>query len=135
MELIKWKDDFSVNIRIIDAQHKQIVEMINRLHSAMSTGKATEIMDEIFRELITYTNYHFEKEEELMKSYNYPGLSAHKLEHEKLSNQVKQYRDDFKSGRSVVSVDVLIFLKNWLLTHIQKTDKQYSAYLNAKGVS
>jgi len=42
---------------------------------------------------------------------------------------------DFDSGKGSVSVDLLNFLKDWLVGHIGNSDKKYSQFLNSKGVS
>ena len=51
MALIKWKNEFSVNISAIDTQHKKLIEIINDLHAAMSAGKANDALREIFAKL------------------------------------------------------------------------------------
>ena len=41
----------------------------------------------------------------------------------------------YKAGStSTLSLEVLKFLENWLIKHIQGTDKKYGPYLNGKGV-
>lgn len=135
MSIIKWSDEYSVSIRQVDAQHKQLIALINQFHDAMTAGKAKDVMEKVFSELVTYTKFHFAKEEELLKTYNYPGLLAHKTKHDELTKKVFKYHDEFKSGKNILSIELMNFLKDWLVNHILGTDKQYSAFLNAKGVS
>lgn len=41
----------------------------------------------------------------------------------------------FKAGAtSTLSLEVMNFLKNWLITHIQGTDKKHVPHLHQKGV-
>ena len=42
MSLITWNDNFRVNVREIDEQHKRWVEILNNLYDAMKEGKGVE---------------------------------------------------------------------------------------------
>jgi hemerythrin len=39
-----------------------------------------------------------------------------------------------QEGKVSVTVDTMVFLKDWLNHHILETDKKFSAFLNSKGV-
>ena len=134
MALITWSDNLSVNIKEIDAEHKKLIDMINELHSAMGSGKGREAMGTILTGLVDYTKTHFAYEEKLFQQHAYPGYLAHKGQHDALTKQVVEVMTKFKSGQSVVTVEVMNFLKDWLSNHIQTTDKKYGPFLNSKGV-
>jgi len=131
----KWSDEFSVGIESVDTQHKKLVNMIKTLHNAIADGKATEVLDKIFSELLDYTNYHFSYEEELFKSYGYPDEEVHKKEHIDLKNQLLKLKRMMDEGDSFMGeVLVLKFLQDWLLNHIMKSDKKYGPFLVGKGI-
>jgi hemerythrin len=135
MALITWSDDLSVNIGSIDNQHKKLVALVNNLHDAMSTGKGQQALGKILDELIEYTKTHFVTEERLMTAHSYPGYLSHKKEHDGLTQQVLSVHRDFKSGKPVITVEIMRFLKDWLSTHIKGTDQKYGPFLISKGVS
>lgn len=135
MDLITWNEALSVNIKEINDQHKKLINMINDLNSAMGSGKGKEIMGNVLTGLVDYTKNHFATEEGLMQKYLYPGYLTHKAEHDKLTQQVLDIVTKFKEGKSIVTVEVMNFLKNWLSNHIQAVDKKYTSHLNAKGVA
>jgi hemerythrin len=108
--------------------------MVNELHDAMKVGKGKEVLEKILAGLIQYTVTHFSNEERLMKLHNYPGYEQHKKEHNLLTMQVSDVQKKYREGSAVLSQSVMTFLKEWLQTHIQGTDKNYSAFLNSKGV-
>jgi hemerythrin len=135
MALITWKDQYSVNIKAIDAQHKKLVELINQIHDATKAARGKDVLEKILFELVTYTKVHFSAEEQLMKKYAYPGYNTQKAEHEALVKRVQDFQAEFKAGRSTMSVEVMQFLMDWLTGHIQGLDKKYSSFLNEKGVN
>ena len=53
MALFGWRDEYSVNIKEIDDQHKQLVAMINELHEAMLEKRAKEILGSLLNKLVS----------------------------------------------------------------------------------
>jgi len=135
MPLINWDDSYSVHITKIDEQHKGLVKLVNELHDAMSQGAATSVLEKVLGSLVDYTIVHFNTEEELLRSYSYPDLDKHKVEHDKLTTQVKDFQSKFREGKSTITYELMDFLSDWLINHILDSDKKYSAYLNSRGVS
>jgi hemerythrin len=135
LALFNWNDSYSVNIKEIDSQHKILIGLINELHDGMKVGKGKEILEKTLDELIKYTVYHFDYEEKLFTSYKYPESSSHKMAHTSLIQQVKTLKENYDSGKTVLTMDVMNFLKDWLGNHIIGTDKKYSTFLTGKGVS
>lgn len=135
MAFIDWKDELSVNIRMIDDQHKELIKLINELSDAMKVGKGKDVMGKVLSKLVDYTKMHFGTEERLFQTHGYPGYIAHKSEHDKLTKQVLDLKTKFDNGQSVITVEVMNFLKDWLQKHIIGTDKKYSSFLIGKGVS
>ena len=132
--LFPWNDSYSVNIGIIDAQHKQLVGAINELHLAMSEGRAKDQLGQILSKLVNYTKGHFATEEKLMESRGYADYAAHKAEHDRLTSTVTDFQRRFMSNEVGLTLEIMEFLKNWLAKHILGSDRKYSPFLNAKGV-
>jgi len=134
MPIIDWTSKLSVDIKIIDEQHKKLVGMVNVLYDSMKEGKGKEILGELLNELASYTHYHFKTEEELFLKHGYVDSAAHKAEHDSLRNEVVALKNKFDKGELIISVEVLYFLKDWLSKHILGSDKNYSKFLKMKGV-
>ena len=135
MALMEWSPVFSVKVKKFDDQHKKLVDLVNQLHDAMKAGQGNAMLGVVLQSLITYTATHFKDEEQVMQANGYPDLVRHKGEHEKLVKQVLDLQKKFQAGGSVLTMTVMSFLKDWLITHIQGEDKKYGVYLNAKGIS
>jgi hemerythrin-like metal-binding protein len=134
MALVTWTDKLSLGIKEIDNQHKKWIDIINQLNEAMRSGKSKEVLEDVFKQLIDYTDFHFKTEEQLFEKYGYPEKLSHKMVHQKMVNEVKNYYNDFKSGKLTVSLNLMQLLSNWLLDHIQKVDKNYAPFFIEKGV-
>lgn len=129
-----WKDSWLVGVQVIDAQHKNLVSLLNQLHHSMSAGHGKDVLGEILGSLVRYTQSHFATEEQLMQKSGYPDFIAHRREHELLTRQVVDFQRDFEAGKAGVTVDVMQFLRNWLQTHIRESDQKYAPFLQAAGV-
>jgi len=135
MALMEWSPAFSVKVRKFDDQHKKLVELVNQLHDAMKAGQGHALLGTVLQSLISYTATHFKDEEQVMQANGYPDLVRHKGMHQKLVSQVLDLQKKFQAGGDVLTITVLNFLKDWLVSHIQGEDKKYGVFLNAKGIS
>ena len=135
MALINWNETYSVKVKEIDVQHKKLVNIINELHDKMKEGKGKEVVEKLLAELLDYTVFHFSFEEKLLNTNNYPDHKTHAKLHADLMEQVQVFRNKVKSGNSLLSLELMNFLKKWLVEHILDSDKKYSAFLNAKGIN
>ena len=133
--IINWNDSYATNIKSFDREHQHLVKLLNQLHQAMSEGKGQEVMGKILDDLISYTATHFAHEERVLKQHGYADFDAHKAQHEALKEQVSTLQQDFKAGRTMISVKVLNFLKQWLTEHIMGSDMDYSEFLQKKNVA
>ncbi|MBP1907915.1 bacteriohemerythrin [Methanolobus bombayensis] len=134
MALITWSDKYSIQIKEIDDQHKVLVGMINDLHDAMKNAKSKEVSMDIINKMAEYTKFHFSTEEKYMKRFAYQDYEQHKMEHEKFVEKVLAFKKDYENGKAGISYEILNFLKDWLVGHIQGTDKKYASLFIEKGV-
>jgi methyl-accepting chemotaxis protein/hemerythrin len=100
----------------------------------MKLKKSNSAMGAILDRLVEYTGSHFATEEKFFAQYGYSEEKPHVEIHRKLVAQVVDFQQQFKSGNATMSMDLMAFLKDWLVNHIQGTDKKYSSFLIGKGV-
>lgn len=125
MSLINWDKVSKTGILSIDEQHHNLVKLINKLHIGLMNGESYEVFGEALEELLEYSHYHFKFEENLFTELKFDGAEEHKKVHEELVKKVKNYHDRFKSGDITLIMDVIQFLKIWLIEHIEVEDKKY----------
>ena len=133
-QLISWTDELSVGVAVIDEQHKGLVTLINELNAAMRQRRSDAVLAGVLDRLKQYTVKHFTTEEEFFDRFGYPDAPAHKKAHGELVEKVLAFEKELKSGRAKVTMEIMRFLKDWLVGHIMGTDKRYGPFLNSKGV-
>jgi len=133
MPIITWNDSYSVKVKEMDDQHKKLIDLINQLHDAMKVGKGKEVVGNVLNVMTDYTRRHFASEENLMRIHGYSGYEEQKKAHDHMVTQVVDMKTKFENG-SVHSQQVISFLKDWLIRHIQGMDQKYGSYFNSKGV-
>jgi hemerythrin-like metal-binding protein len=124
--MFTWSEEYSVGIQSIDNQHKELFKLLNKLLEAMKQGQASNVTTEIIMDLEKYAIIHFQKEEFFFHRFNFSGADEHILEHQHFIQKVASLKTELKSGKIVITFDLLNFLKEWIDHHIQKVDKEYS---------
>lgn len=135
MALLEWSAQFETRIGSIDSQHKVLMGYINDLHDGMMSGKGKESMSQILDGLIQYTADHFKHEENLFDTHGYEATDEHKALHKDLVEKVLGFQAQFNSGDATISMDLMNFLKEWLMTHIMQEDMKYAGFFKEKGVA
>lgn len=133
MALMNWKPEYSVGIPSIDTQHTKLISLINMLHDATAQGEGKEVPGKVLGKLLQYTKSHFAYEENMMKTQGYAFFAQHKALHDNLTLQLLDLEEKVRTGKSLVTMEVIKFLTNWLQDHMVGTDKAYSAYLIGQG--
>jgi hemerythrin len=133
-KVFHWTQHYAVNIAALDRQHQGLFDTINELNDAMANGEGAAATDRVLQKLVNYALTHFAAEEMLMTRHNFPGLTSHKEEHQKFVADVTHFIEEYRSGKTGVPVSLLTFLQCWLKKHILAADKEYGAFLNARGV-
>ncbi len=121
-EWMPWTDALAVGHPRIDADHRHLVDLGNRLHKAVSDGSARSVIGGVLTELVEYTVAHFGREETLMDLSGYPGTAEHKKEHAALIKTVSELANDFARNKASVTTDTMEFLRGWLVHHIGESD-------------
>ena len=124
---VPWKPEYSVGVQSMDAQHKRLLDMINRLHSALKRGEGATATGAILKDLLQYTEHHFAEEEEMLESIHYAGLGAQRQAHQTFVGKVKDAHRRWEQGDPAVAQDAMNLLSTWLPQHIVKMDKQYAS--------
>ena len=122
MALFTWSDEYSVGNQFIDGDHMKLVKLVNDFHDAMQQGRGNEVTGKVLHNLVIYTREHFSREESEMQRIKYAHFLKHKHEHDKLLKEVADLQTSFQNGKSMLTITISKFLKDWLINHIKQTD-------------
>ncbi len=134
MTILPWTEQYSVDIRKIDNQHKILLDYLNKLYDIILGETENEDIVKIIDDMTIHAISQFRSEEQLMFSTGYPKYSHHKLQHKHLIKQLGDLREKYCSDGSTELVELTNFLKDWLVDHIMGSDKSMGKFLVDYGV-
>lgn len=124
---MKWTSKLETGNRNLDLQHYELIDLINEAHEVISSGgKKVQIADVLAR-LRSYVMFHFSYEDRLLDSRSIDPVlaSTHRAEHNEFSQHFDQISALHSEGEAInLEVNLLEYLKNWLIRHIQHTDRE-----------
>ncbi len=133
-ELCRFTKTFDVSVDQYNRDHLRIFEYINEIHSHVKSGSNNAVILPVLKSFSTFTTEHFAREEEVFIKTNYAAYPGHREIHEKLLGEVRDVIRKLESNEYVDLIEVMVFLKKWLIDHIYAVDKKYGPWLNECGI-
>ena len=122
MTLIEWKEQYSLGVPEVDHEHRELIELINALYASVMNADADVTVVDFLGELYARIGAHFALEEKVMRDNEYDEYGEHKIDHERLLDDIRDLMDDYEDGDYV---DVEAFgkrLDEWFGTHFRTRD-------------
>lgn len=140
MDVFQWDKKFETGLTEVDKQHRHLVDVTNTFGFLLSHDDVNqEKLEEVFSELVSYTQYHFEEEEKLMQQavLDSRHLKEHEQEHQGFLQEVALLHQDLPAAKEETKQHLFQFLMNWLIYHILGSDRSMARQINAveKGAS
>ena len=124
----EFTKDYHTGIDFIDEEHAKLFEIANRAYDLLTNQFVTDKYDAIvavLEELRDYTKYHFNHEEEYMKSINYPKRFSQLHQHTQFITKLESYNlKEIDVNQQEGLLEILDFLALWLQSHIKGMDKK-----------
>ena len=138
-DLIHWRDDWLLEIPELDGEHREMVDLLNRLvryqccsesHSSnISRFQSDTAIIAMLEELGRHVRRHFKHEEACMLEAAFPQYEDHCYEHMTLlAEYAELVRDVRERGMQCLDEDTLAALKGWLIGHIAGADGHFGEY-------
>lgn len=145
-ELI-WRDVWTMGIEPMDADHREMLRLLNRLFATSQdqadTGPtdgdpsgcepdADDHQDSLIRRLddvLDHLRRHFAREEAFLQSIDYPLFEEHRGEHALEMAELVELRRDLLSqqGRQL-DQESIAGIKRWFFNHVIAEDHRYAEY-------
>jgi hemerythrin len=119
-----WQDDYEIGHATVDAQHKQLFDLANKIVEAGNS----EALTHLFALFYKHVREHFEAEERLMKRYRYPGYAQHVATHNQMLDKLNDISQTIYNKQWQLA-DIKLFVSQWVLVHILEEDKLLGEYL------
>jgi len=125
-KLFNWCDEYLVHNEELDKHHKTLFDIINRLYENCVKVDNDVTFYNLLDELASYTLYHFTAEEQYMRDIGYNDIEKQISEHKVFTDRILQLQRDDNLDESGHSKELIVYLGNWLLTHVLEEDKKIS---------
>ena len=127
MNIVNWKDEiYSVKVPHIDKQHQKLFDILNHLFISMSRGESRDVIRNILNELVDYSQYHFNSEEQYFCPLKgYKNKEKHIKEHQEFILEMQKFQYDFINHKKMLTMDIFIYIRDWINNHIKKCDKGF----------
>lgn len=133
MSFIEFSEKELTGITIIDNQHKEMTVLVNKLYDILISGKS-KIISKLMGQLLNGLKFHFETEENFMKSLRFPGYISHKLEHDRFYNQVLSFSGSSSKGKKSLTIENLESVRRWFFNHLEISDRKCCIFLSENGI-
>lgn len=120
---LEWTPDLALDVEAIDNDHRALFRYVREYMAAVDAEEGVLLYDNIFANLVEYTQTHFLREETVMEACGYPDLLQHRKEHARLARSVVAARNrHMLSPTGEFDGAMRAFLMAWLRHHIRKSD-------------
>lgn len=128
MPLLEWNSALDLGVPAMDAEHKELVAAMNRIHELDARGADKATVAATIDRLVVLTRRHFADEEKHMEAIAFPDRKRHALIHADMLKRVGQHCEEFARGNGRVDPKFFEFLVFWLGAHIKGIDKRYAEH-------
>lgn len=128
-----WKQTYATGIPEIDEQHHGLLDLINILDDFRENRPDSREIFTTLNNLVKYAEDHFSTEEGYMDRFKYPKASVHKRQHVAFIGTVFRFAEMLEKKDPAVFPELVAFLRDWYLTHIGESDREYREYFIARG--
>lgn len=123
MPLIQWRREFDTGIADVDHEHRELVDLINTLHERLGADADHDEVARFLGEVFARISAHFALEETIMRKHRYDEYEAHKSDHERLLDELRDIMDAHEAGafldyRAALSAAV----HDWFVDHFKTRD-------------
>lgn len=130
MALIDWQDEFAIGLEAVDHEHRALIDLINSLHRNLAEDAPKSDIESVLGEIESGIGAHFALEEKTMRDLNYDGYAAHKADHERLLDDIRDIADAYEEGAYSELSDLLSDqLKKWFSVHFREMDSRLHRFL------
>lgn len=120
---IDWRIEFETGEPSIDHEHKEMIDRINKFLVMANDQPETELVLDHLGRIYAWISAHFALEEKFMREQRYAEFAAHKDDHEKLLDDLRDIMDDVEqSGYVGMGENIKSRMSDWFIRHFKTQD-------------
>lgn len=131
---VKWQESWNSGNIEIDEQHKKLLDMANSIVKVIAKGQdeeENEALETKLMDLLSYIDYHFMYEEDVLRKNEY----KYSKEHEDIHKQLREKADELirrqKKESYMRNIDVFEFVVGEVIVeHLIKEDCKFFGFIN-----
>lgn len=134
MESFHWDKSFETGLTEVDQQHQRLIAIINQFGSLLAENMIVlDDLEEVFKKLADYAQYHFKTEEEMMVKIGLDKrhFDDHIESHENFLHEVTVLHAGISQENLGAAKHLLDFLTHWLAYHILGADQNMARQVEA----
>lgn len=129
---LNWDEGYSVGVRSLDEDHRQLFESVNGLIDEIGHGSRGAAIQEALDLILEDIVEHFDREEALLEKVGFPELQEHQADHYLLLRTVLRFKTELKYDR-LDTAAAARFLVAWVREHLVKQDLKFKPYVPGQG--
>lgn len=128
---LSWSRSYECGDAGIDAQHRQLFEMVNRLLAAFLDNAPRAACLAIIHELLTALTQHFRDEEEVLRSRGYPDTDHHAELHATLLEAAGNLAERYERADLPLDEALEVIANEVVARHMLDDDTKFHPYVRA----
>jgi len=132
MQIFAWDPSLNTGFAKVDQHHREMFEQLNNYFGRMMHGEGLEATRGAVAMIDSSIRPHFAEEEQVMERQSYPGLAAHRANHQQFFSSFDKLKARLDRGEDGVATEMFDFLAEWLKSHIQQVDKPFADFIKGK---
>lgn len=121
---VNWDESLSVGIDVIDEHHRYLFDLTNDLINIVANKLGAREVSRLLKALGLYVQVHFKAEERMMEHYGFVRLERQQEQHRQFEQRLKDFCEELHLNPLIAQVEVMTFLREWLVAHIRFEDAQ-----------
>lgn len=126
--VLTWTEAMAIGDERIDAEHRHLIDLINRLHEAIARGFDPRVVETVLTDLAAFTRYHFVREERIMAALHYADTPAHQDEHAALLAELDELIEAYRIDPAALDDAALARVRSGVVDHIGGADARFAVY-------
>jgi hemerythrin len=128
--VLEYEDIPQVAMDAMNDVHREELEIVNSIHSAIIAGNEAEV-SQLCQQWLEHTKAHFDKENSMMEKYGFPAYHCHHGEHVEALKGLESVIQGWNDRHDIQ--DLTVYVRDdwpqWYINHISTMDTVTSAFI------